>query len=167
MRFIDPLNRVKEVIWECFITNVTENKFLLECNLRPFEYLCRQKGGKNEIEMRCLKVCPNDNSEITWPDECIIKLNGERIIEIPALQINSSLKKRKDYSILVTQNVYNKISQANPLSLEKVRLSLEIKTLTRDELFHKKIKNNYTFAFAIYFVEKLTVDELTQRVVNE
>ena len=62
--------------------------------------------------MRCLKVSSSENNEITWPDECIIKLNGERIIEIPALQMNSSLKKRKDYSIIITSNIYSKITES-------------------------------------------------------
>ena len=75
MRFIDPLNKVKEVITEQYITNIIDNKFSVVCNLKPYEYLCRQKN-KNEIEMRCLKVSHMDNHEITWPDECIIKLNG-------------------------------------------------------------------------------------------
>ncbi len=89
----------------------------MTCNLKPYEYLCRPKGGKNEIEMRCLKVSSGEVNEITWPDECIIKLNGERIIEIPALQINSSLKKRKDYSIIITQNIYNKGNETDSSAL--------------------------------------------------
>lgn len=102
--------------------------------------------------MRCLKVNHAENSEITWPDECFIKLNGEKIIEIPALQLNSSLKKRKDYSIMITQNVYSKINDSDKQALEKVKLNLEIKALTKEDMAHKKIKNNYTFAFAIYFI---------------
>lgn len=47
----------------------------------------------------------------------MIKLNGERIIEIPALQINSSLKKRKDYSIIITQNIFNKANEQDPQAL--------------------------------------------------
>lgn len=117
--------------------------------------------------MRCLKVCHSESSEITWPDECIIKLHGERIIEIPALQMNSSLKKRKDYSILITPNVYSKVSESEMLTLDKVKLSMEIKTLTKEESANKKMKNNYIFAFAIYFVEKLTIDELFLKIINE
>ncbi len=52
--------------------------------------------------MRCLKVeAQKDNLEIAWPDELIIRLNGERIFEIPALLTNSSLKKRKDNAIQI------------------------------------------------------------------
>jgi len=47
----------------------------------------------------------------------VIKLNGERIIEIPALQLNSSLKKRKDYSIIVTQNINNKNTEGDKSNL--------------------------------------------------
>ena len=48
------------------------------------------------------------NLEITWPDECQFKINNDRIVDIPALQSNSSLKKRKDYSVFITQNIYLK-----------------------------------------------------------
>jgi len=34
-------------------------------------------------------------------------------------------------------------------------------------LIHKKIRNNVTFAFAIYFIEKLSVDELYDKIINE
>jgi len=45
--------------------------------------------------------------------------------------MNSSLKKRKDYSIIITSNIYNKINESDCQSLEKVKLSLEIKMLTK------------------------------------
>ena len=72
--------------------------------------------------------------------------------------MNSSLKKRKDYSIIVTQNIYNNKNGDDKASLDKVKLSLEIKHLSKEDVSHKKIRNNYTFAFAIYFIEKLNVD---------
>jgi len=97
----------------------------------------------------------------------VIKLNGERIIEIPALQMNSSLKKRKDYSIIITQNIYNKASESDKQYLEKIKLSLEIKPLSKEEVNHKKVRNSYTFAFAMYFIEKMAVDELYQKVISE
>jgi hypothetical protein len=32
---------------------------------------------------------------------------------------------------------------------------------------HKKIRNNFTFAFAIYFIEKLSIDELFDKIVKD
>jgi len=60
MRFIDPLNKVKEVIIEQYITNIMDNKFTISVNLKPFEHLVKSK--KNEIEMRCLKVSHLENN---------------------------------------------------------------------------------------------------------
>lgn len=56
------------MIAEHYIPNISDNKFWMTCNLKPYEYLCRPKGGKNEIEMRCLKVSSGEANEITWPD---------------------------------------------------------------------------------------------------
>lgn len=75
------------------------------------------------------------NLEITWPDECHIKINGEKIIDIPALQSNSSLKKRKDYSVFITQNIYPKNNYQNlefPSILERTKITLELKPLTSE-----------------------------------
>ena len=74
------------------------------------------------------------NLEITWPDECHIKINNDKIVDIPALQSNSSLKKRKDYSVFITQNIYLKgayINSDNSSLLERVKISLELKPLTQ------------------------------------
>ncbi len=46
----------------------------------------------------------------------MMKINGDKIVEIPALQSNSSLKKRKDYSVYITQNLFNKSIYLNEFS---------------------------------------------------
>ena len=78
-------------------------------NFKPYETFCRDKNSKYELEIRCIRVDEHlKNLEITWPDECIIKINNDKIVDIPALQTNSSLKKRKDYSVFITHNIFSR-----------------------------------------------------------
>lgn len=91
-------------------------------------------------------------------------------MDIPALQSNSSLKKRKDYSVFITQNIYSKtifpISEF-PNFLERIKISLELKPLKPEEATTKRIRNEFTFALGIYLVEKLNTDELYAKVMSE
>jgi hypothetical protein len=108
--------------------NLYERGFVSTINFRPFETKCKDKQSKYEIEIRCIRSGEHmKNLEITWPDECQIKINNDRIVDIPALQSNSSLKKRKDYSVFITQNIYQKGAHMNgdiSSLLEKVKISL-------------------------------------------
>jgi hypothetical protein len=96
--------------------NLFEKPFQTIMNFKPFESKCRDKNNtKYEIELRCIRSGEHMKSlEITWPDECQIKINNEKIVDIPALQSNSSLKKRKDYSVFITSNIFSKTPYINP-----------------------------------------------------
>lgn len=94
--------------------NLADKGFQATLNFKPFESKCKEKNSKYEIEIRCIRAGEHmKNLEITWPDECLIKINNDKIVDIPALQSNSSLKKRKDYSVFITQNIYSKGAYIN------------------------------------------------------
>lgn len=44
----------------------------------------------------------NEIPEYTWPDESILWYENEKVFEFNALQYNSSMKKRKDSSLILT-----------------------------------------------------------------
>ena len=44
--------------------------------------------------------------EYTWPDECIVQINKSKMLEFIALQLYSSVKKRKDCSFFITERLY-------------------------------------------------------------
>jgi hypothetical protein len=131
---MDPLNKVEETLGEFYLVNLFEKGFQSTINFKPFEAKFKDKLSKYEIEMRCIRSGEHmKNLEITWPDECQIKISNDKIIEIPALQSNSSLKKRKDYSLFITQNIYTRGGYVNGDSftlLERIKISLELKPLT-------------------------------------
>lgn len=92
--------------------NLFERTFQCSLNFKPFEGRCREKNSRYEVEIRCVRAGECVRSlEVTWPDECQIKINGDKILDIPALQSNSSLKRRKDFSVIITQNIFSKALQ--------------------------------------------------------
>ena len=114
MKTIDPLNKVDEILGEYYLLNLIEKSFQATINFKLFESKCKDKSSKYEIEIRCIRAGEHTkNLEITWPDECQIKINNDKIVDIPALQSNSSLKKRKDYSVFLTPSIYSKSAYLN------------------------------------------------------
>lgn len=78
-----------------------------------------------------LEDAANEIPEFTWPDESIVNVNDDKAIEFPALQLHSSVKKRKDSSIFLTYKIFydNKNSQRRDNS----KISLEIKPISEIE----------------------------------
>ena len=105
----------------------------------------------------------NELPEYTWPDEGVLLFEDEKIYEFSALQHNSSMKKRKDSSILMN----NQLFTLKKNKINSIKISLEIKNLTLSEYNQKKMKNNVTFVFGIYVVKRHSVDELFNKIVED
>lgn len=97
----------------------------------------------------------NELSEYTWPDESILLFEQEKIFEFPALQHNSSMKKRKDASLLINNQL---LTIKGKHKMNAINISLEIKNLAPNETNTKKIKNGFTFLFGVYLVKRNTVE---------
>ena len=107
----------------------------------------------------------NEVAEYTWPDECLVTLNNEKTIEFPALQQNSSVKKRKDMSVFLTNNIFNYTK--NMHQRHHSRIGIEIKYISSSEIATKKIRNNHIFIFGIYLSKKKTVDEIYEEIMMD
>lgn len=66
-------------------------------------------------------------SQYTWPDESILLFEDEKIYEFPGLQHNSSMKKRKDASLLINNQL---LTIKGKHKMNAINISLEIKNLT-------------------------------------
>lgn len=100
----------------------------------------------------------NDIADYTWPDESVINLNSDKAIEFPALQLHSSVKKRKDSSIFLTYKIYHE--NKNAYLRNNSKISMEIKNITQADMTQKKIRNDFVFIMGFYLTKKKTVDEL-------
>lgn len=107
----------------------------------------------------------NEVPEYTWPDQCLVTLNNEKTIEFPALQQNSSVKKRKDMSVFLTNNIFNYTKNMN--QRHHSRIGIEIKFISAADIPTKKIRNNYIFVFGIYLSKKKTVDEIYEEIMMD
>lgn len=54
------------------------------------------KDNKIGVEIRTLKLDGEHFYDQTWPDKCVIRINGKISKEVEPLNQNSSLKKRRD-----------------------------------------------------------------------
>lgn len=92
----DPLNPVDNVLCEpSLLANALSYDFYVDGNT-----IARLKKDDGVgIEVRMLKMDGIHFFEQTWPDVCTIEANGQTIASIKPLQVNSSLKKRKDQKI--------------------------------------------------------------------
>jgi hypothetical protein len=54
---------------------------------------------------------PKILGENTFPDQCMIKIGGKLIQSFTKLDINSSLKKRRDNSIIIKKEIYKRMLQ--------------------------------------------------------
>jgi len=91
-------------------------------------------------------------------------LNEEKTFEFQALQHNSSLKKRKDMPILLTNYIFN--YPKNFSNRKNLSIGLEIKDYSFLEAVQKKIKNNYIFILGIFLIKKKTPDELCEEITK-
>lgn len=65
----------------------------VKINHKSFTFM----SPKVPIEVRCIRIDnKHGDEENTWPDVGELIFNGKRALEFKPLQVNSSLKKRKD-----------------------------------------------------------------------
>jgi hypothetical protein len=151
----NPINEVKEVIGTYYIENISKSKFEIEVSVSQYEYFLINKIRNHEILLRCLRIGDNyDPLEITWPDEVYITINGKIVNEIQGLSLCSSLKKRKDSAIVITNSIFHEDQY------EHIRIGISPKTVTSTDIANKLINNAYTYLLGIYFIEKIPIEML-------
>jgi|JI6StandDraft_1071083.scaffolds.fasta_scaffold05751_9 hypothetical protein len=79
-----------------------------------------------EIDIRLIKLDGQNHYDITWPDHAIVRINDEVIQEFRPLQYLSSVKKRKDSSLLVDPNTLKKYNSM-------LTLRIDVKTIGKDQ----------------------------------
>ena len=105
MKEFDPLNRVERVISDNFIVNISNEKFKGTINLKEDMKKFNVRNSNLDIELRCVRIDSGDVMDITWPDDSFMTLNSEKVIEFPALSLNSSTKKRKDFAVSIGRSI--------------------------------------------------------------
>lgn len=125
---------MKEVIKECYFTDIDQKKFEIAVNLDDYQYLNVPEGknrGTKDIEIRCLKVEPNyEFREVAWPDEVIIKVGRVKITETYGLHIHSAMTKRRDTSYSIVQAAFKIEIEEEIEDYSSIKISIESKQLS-------------------------------------
>lgn len=138
----DPLHEVRSVLK----SPVLLNNLKIEFSIDKETYTAISSNENIGIEIRCIRL-EEKSIEPTWPHQGELQLNGRRELEFRPLQINSSLKKRKDEKFF-TRNVSFGTN------------SLVIKFYPRQDLQ----KGPETYYCGIFVVKRLLPEDLINKV---
>lgn len=74
--------------------------------------------------MRCFRLNDLQSNDLTWPDEVGVSVNNKLIVEIRGLDLKSSLKKRKDAAIVLTDFVTSQNRNSDSFSHLKIKIEM-------------------------------------------
>ena len=117
-----------------------------------------KKNQNYFIEIRMLKQDGINTYETTWPDKGSLKFNDLILKEFKPLAVNSSIKKRKDEKLTIRDHYKQSAYAEN---------TLQIFYENAFDNKNTKIGDNPKYVFAIYLIEKLSVEKLSEKILKE
>ncbi|KRX04649.1 Zinc finger, FYVE/PHD-type [Pseudocohnilembus persalinus] len=152
----DPLHKVKEEIIPPVTLKLSSsnqpNQFHFILNESQFKLL---QDKSHNLEIRCIRVDIKHLYETTWPDFGEMKLNDQLLYDFKPLQMNSSLKKRKDEKYTIRDLQYLKMGE-NQLYIKEFTGNKEQKENFRIQ--------EHIHIIAMYIVQKISCEKLTKEV---
>lgn len=118
---MDPLHQVKAIILEEIVNFKQTNMF--NRNLRVDSFVHEIKEENQMIEVRSIRLDGHSSYEISWPDFGAIH-SFDKHIDFKPLQYNSSIKKRKEETLI--------IDKAKVIESKTIPLKIEVKQPTKD-----------------------------------
>lgn len=103
MKGQDPFNKIVETLGSFCIYDLESSKFEEQMNMKAFGNICK-KLGRFEVMVSCIRAGNED--EICWPDDCLFRINGEVVFEIPALLVGHPVKRRKDTGYYISSYIF-------------------------------------------------------------
>lgn len=146
----DPLNEVLEVFLE---PSVLQSCFTYKFKLKIDEFDALNSNPNLDIEVRCIKMDGQHFFEQSWPDRAEIKVNEQSVKIITPLLQNSSLKKRKDEKLVIT----------NP-KMGTNTICFKFENIKDGK--NTKVDRDPMYTFTVVLVKKLTVLELSEKIIK-
>ena len=146
----DPLNEVLEVLLE---PSVLENCFTYRFKLKIDEFEKLNSNDNLDIEVRCIKMDGQHFFEQSWPDRAEIKVNELKVKDVSPLLQNSSLKKRKDEKLVIT----NPKMGTNTICFNYENVK---------DGKNSKVDRDPMYIFTVVLIQKLTVTELSENIIQ-
>ena len=151
----DPLHQVLDkLVGANFLSNGKKYDF----RLGPDALENLKKNHSLFIEVRILKLDGVSTYETTWPDKGTLRFNDQIMKEFKPLAVNSSIKKRKDEKLTFRDYWKQQPFAENTLQIfyENVQDNKNTKTGEDPKYF-----------FGVYLIQKLSVQELYNKIVRE
>lgn len=116
----------------------------------------KQLDQQHFVDIRMVKLDGQNQYDMTWPDQAIVRIGEELVQEIRPLQYLSSVKKRKDSSITIDAAALKKHNYA-------FTLRIEVKPISKDQQKNYKVNEGSVFALGIYVANNVPVDILVKQ----
>jgi len=143
----DPLHEVIKALVAPYIVDNIAREFKID------QMLYREVKDNDDIgvEVRCIRL-ENKSHEQCWPHQGGLELNNTKLLEFRPLQLNSSLKRRKDEKFYSSDIK----SGTNSVQLKFVKGSDP-----------RNPDGEETYVAAVYLVKKITCESLLQTIKAE
>jgi len=145
----DPLNEVINILYEPSILKSNKN-FTFKMSYEDFTLMT--KNPKIGVEIRTLKLNGKYFYQQTWPDKCVLRVNGKIVKEVEPLTQNSSLKKRRD------QKLFNRFMSR----VGKNTFNVCFKNIKDGK--NTKVDYDPHYVFCILLVRKRSIEELSLKI---
>ncbi|CAD8049935.1 unnamed protein product [Paramecium primaurelia] len=113
-----------------------------------------------QFEIRCVMMNQNGLTDFTFPNSCILFINGVLVKEFKPLLDKSCLKKRKDNSILINIDYLQKI-----YGIQK-KYNFTCVEIIPDSQMRQEIPKQI-YIFGLYLVQNQSLDQVIHSIVNQ
>lgn len=145
----DPLNEVLEVLLE---PSLLASAFTYTFKLKINDFESLNADASLDVEIRCIKMDGEHFFEQSWPDKAQITVNGCVAKTVLPLVPNSSLKKRRD----------EKLTISNP-KIGTNRLTIVFENVRDGK--NTKVDKDPLYTVAVVLIRRLSADDLANKIL--
>ncbi|CAD8048536.1 unnamed protein product [Paramecium sonneborni] len=158
---LEKLNPFKKIIYtlgylEYQYQQRTQSKIHLDFKISQEQFQCPGM----QLEIRCVMMNKNGLTDFTFPNSCILHINGVIIKEFKPLIDKSCLKKRKDQCILINLNTFQKT-----YGIQK-KYTFTCVEIIPESMMRQEIPQQI-YIFGLFLVQDLSLDQVINSIVNQ
>ncbi|CAD8052118.1 unnamed protein product [Paramecium sonneborni] len=157
----EKLNPFKKIIYnlgylEYQYQSKQQSKIHIDFTIQQELFLCPGL----QLEIRCVMMNKNGLTDFTFPNSCILQINGAIIQEFKPLIDKSCLKKRKDQCILINLDTIQKT-----YGIQK-KYTLTCIEIIPDSKMRQEIPQQI-YIFGLFLVQDLSLDQVIHSIVQK
>ncbi|KAM3140224.1 hypothetical protein pb186bvf_007777 [Paramecium bursaria] len=138
-------------------------RFVTESNNHEKKYRLEefdiQQG--DQFEIRCIQISQKGMKEMTFPHNCVLRLNGCVLKYFQPLYTNDSISKRHDKPVIINKQFFEKYFA------QQKHFDFRIEQIKSNNNKVKHDKPGVIYEFSIYITKNLQKEEIIQNAIHE